>query len=170
MILDHDLFNNGFEFKTMKILEIKKDAALEAYKNTSKEGRKLLEDLFGNYQFQLITERIKTFEDVLEELNLSSIDFKVVCQHLKIDEVAYRKLRLIVQCLNEGWKPDFTDKNQEKYYPWFEVNDAGSAYALSSNAPSRANATVGSHLCFKSRELALYAGKTFDKIYTDYLL
>ena len=168
----------------MNTLEIKKDAAIEAYKNTSKEGRKLLEDLFGNYQFTSITERIKTFEDVLEELNLSPIDFKVSpidfkvspidfkvrCEYLEIDEVAYRKLRLIVQCLNEGWKPDFTDKNQEKYYPWFEVNDAGSAYALSSNAPSRANATVGSHLCFKSRELALYAGKTFDKIYTDYLL
>jgi len=154
----------------LETLEIKKDAALEAYKNASKEGRKLLKDLFGNYQFQSITDRIKTFEDVLEELNLSPIDFKVGCEYLEIDEVAYRKLRLIVQCLNEGWKPDFTDEQEYKYYPWFEVNPAGSAYAHSTHVPSYALATIGSRLCFKSRELALYAGKTFEKIYTDYLL
>ena len=154
----------------MKTLEIKKDAALEAYKNASKEGRKLLKDLFGNYQFTSITEHIKTFEDVLEELNLSPIDFEARCEYLEIDEVAYRKLRLIVQCLNEGWKPDFTDNNQAKYYPWFEVNTAGAAFASSYSAPSITIAAFGSRLCFKSRELALYAGKTFEKIYTDYLL
>jgi len=154
----------------LETLEIKKDAALEAYKNASKEGRKLLKDLFGNYQFQSITDRIKTFEDVLEELNLSPIDFKVGCEYLEIDEVAYSKLRLIVQCLNEGWKPDFTDEQEYKYYPWFEVNPPGSACASSYYAPSNTHAPIGSRLCFKSRELALYAGKTFEKIYTDYLL
>ena len=153
----------------LETLEIKKDAALEAYKNASKEGRELLKYLFGNYQFQSITDRIKTFEDVLEELNLSPIDFKVGCEYLEIDEVAYRKLRLIVQCLNEGWKPDFTDEKEYKYYPWFEVNPAGSA-RVNACSPSFALASIGSRLCFKSRELALYAGKNFEKIYTDYLL
>lgn len=43
---------------------------------------------------------------------------------------------------------------------------AGLASANSRYAPSSANADVGSRLCFKTRELALYAAKTF---YEDWL-
>lgn len=154
----------------MKTLEIKQDAAVEAYKNASQEGKKLLKDLFGDYQFQPITERIKTFQDVLKELDVDEEEFEDYSCNLTVDEYAYKKLKLIVQALNEGWKPDFKNKDEYKYYPWFEVDDAGSACAYSNTAPSHTNALIGSRLCFKSRELALYAGKTFEGIYNDYLL
>lgn len=44
--------------------------------------------------------------------------------------------------------------------------NAGFAYSISSYAPSCTRATFGSRLCFKTRELALYAAKTF---YEDWL-
>ena len=42
---------------------------------------------------------------------------------------------------------------------------AGFACAPSANAPSAADATVGSRLCFKSSALAKYAGEQFAEIY-----
>jgi len=37
-----------------------------------------------------ITDKIKTFEDVLEDNNISELDFKKSCEGLEEDEVAYR--------------------------------------------------------------------------------
>ena len=42
---------------------------------------------------------------------------------------------------------------------------AGFAYAGSTYAPSDANASIGSRLCFKSSALAKYAGEQFAEIY-----
>lgn len=111
------------------------------------------------------------------------------------DIVAYLKLRIITAALNEGWTPQFTG-DEYRYYPWFDLygerewNDlsedtkrqrgvlfsgaasygacAGFVYAYSNNAPSIAYASVGSRLCFKNRELALYAGKQFVSLWLDF--
>lgn len=47
---------------------------------------------------------------------------------------------------------------------------AGFAFAHSNSAPSYSNAIVGSRLCFKSRDLAVYAGNQFADIYLPYHL
>lgn len=112
------------------------------------------------------------------------------------DLFAYMKLRIITAALNEGWEPQFTE-GEYRYYPWFylyteeewaELDDetkergvyfggyasagayAGLVYASSNDAPSSAFADVGSRLCFKTSELAKYAGKQFADIYTDFYL
>jgi hypothetical protein len=113
-----------------------------------------------------------------------------------IDVIAYYKLRIIVAALNEGWKPQFTE-DEWRYYPYFylytqeEYNNfdeeqkadcvlfgglasngayGGFACALSSYSPSNAYSSFGSRLCFKTSELAVYAGRQFTKIYFDYLM
>lgn len=110
------------------------------------------------------------------------------------DLVAYLKLRIITAALNEGWTPQFTG-DEYRHYPWFDLygerewNDlpedtkrqrgvlfsgaasgarAGFVFATSSVAPSHASATFGSRLCFKNRELALYAGKQFASLWLDF--
>lgn len=40
----------------------------------------------------------------------------------------------------------------------------------SADAPSHADADVGSRLCFKSEALADYAAETFKELYEDYLM
>ncbi len=112
------------------------------------------------------------------------------------DLIAYYKLRIITAALNEGWEPKFTE-DEWRYSPWYllytqeewdELSEeekkggvlfggaatnganAGFVYAFSSNAPSNASAYVGSRLCFKTYELARYAGRQFAALYADYLL
>lgn len=108
------------------------------------------------------------------------------------DVVAYMKLRIICTALNEGWKPQFT-KDEWRYFPWFilytqeEIEDmdedeksrvvyrsgnnasefGGVAFAGVNNGASYAYANIGSRLAFKSRELAIYAGKQFIELYAD---
>lgn len=89
--------------------------------------------------------------------------------------IAYFKLIIIAQAINEGWEPDWNNSNEYKYTPWFEVKadkkrPAGFGFSAAGYGTWRTFTAVGSRLCFKSRELALYAGKTFTDIYIDYLL
>lgn len=112
------------------------------------------------------------------------------------DILAYLKLRIICAALNEGWEPQFTE-DEWRYYPWFtlwtedelseksdewktdrhlistgeyQTDYAGLVFAHSSNAPSHANANVGSRLCLKSDTLAVYCGKQFINIWADFCL
>ena len=108
------------------------------------------------------------------------------------DVVAYMKLRIICAALNEGREPQFT-KDEWRYFPWFvlytqeEIDDmdedeksrvvyrssydavasGGVACADASSDASSASANIGSRLAFKSRELAIYAGKQFIELYAD---
>ena len=112
------------------------------------------------------------------------------------DMLAYLKLRIICAALNEGWEPEFTEE-ETRYYPWFwlytqeeldniqdsekkarrmidtgdyQTEFAGFGYARSTNAPSDADAGIGSRLCLHSSELAIHCGKQFIKLWADYNL
>lgn len=112
------------------------------------------------------------------------------------DFYAYLKLRIICAALNEGWEPQYTE-DEWRYCPWHflytesEINDmdaderadrhmmsagdfkteyAGFACAHSHSAPSNADANVGSRLCLKSSDLAIYCGKQFIDLWADFKL
>ena len=154
----------------METLQIKKEAAITAHENAKSSGRKLLEDLFGKRTFQKdVMERIKTFDDVLAELGTPRYYFDEGSKCLTEDETAYRKVKMIVQVLNEGWMPDWNDSNQTKYYPWFDMRgSSGSGFSCDDCDGWCSFSDVGSRLCFKSRELAEYAGKQFENIYKQF--
>lgn len=145
-----------------------------------------------------VMERIKTFEDALNELGRSH---PLVCQYNNIDDVdsdlsAYLKLRIIIAALNEGWTPKFTE-DEYRYYPCFflytkdeyeklsdkeknravrfggDANNgtsAGFAVAHSDYAPSDSAAYFGSRLCLKSDTLAVYCGEQFKELWFDYYI
>ena len=154
-------------------LEITRQAAIKAHDEASTKGKTLLENLFGKRVFQKdIKERIKTFDDVIRELGDDPEEFKNAISIMEEpDEIAYVKLKLIAKALNEGWTPDWSNGEWDKWYPWFNMNDSSSAgrfsffgavYHLGSLS------VVGSRLCFKSEELATYAGTQFLDIYKDF--
>lgn len=117
-----------------KEIKISQENALNAYNNASAEGKELLEYLLGKEVFMPkdITERIKTFDDVLHEVNrlaeagdedaaILLADYESNADNIKMKEtVAYMKLCLIASALNEGWKPQFTT-NEYRWFPWFEL-------------------------------------------------
>lgn len=114
------------------------------------------------------------------------------------DLTAFLKLRIITAALNQGWAPDWTNSDEWKYYPWFclytedEYNDldaddkerccrvvgrsgsnanagGGLVCASAVYASSNSFAGSGSRLAFKTRELALYAGKQFVDLWCDFV-
>ena len=112
------------------------------------------------------------------------------------DIAAYLQLRIIAEALNEGWYPNWADEDEYKYFPWFYIYTAeewnamsdedkrrcvgcsyynsyaygGLVFAYAHNASTNSNTYSGSRLAFKSRDLAMYCGKQFIKIWADFIL
>ncbi len=146
-----------------------------------------------------ITERVKTFRDAVSILGkehpLVKEWYVVYTDNCSADLIAYLKLRIITAALNEGWEPQFTE-DEYRYYPWFalctqeewngldeeikreRVLFGGDDYRVNVGfmcvdsivAPLGANATLGSRLCFKTSDLARYAGRQFADLYADFYL
>ena len=87
---------------------------------------------------------------------------------------ALNKLFTIAQVWNkeDGFVPDFSDWNQDKWFPWFKYDEdvAGFVYAYTNNSPTTARATFGSRLCFKTSERAAQFGKQFVDLYNEVFL
>lgn len=89
--------------------------------------RNLFGDVVEEQKPENVMERIKTFEDALDELEEGHPlvtefeelqDYFTRNDNLSKDVVAYLKLRIITAALNEGWMPKFTD-DEVRYFPWF---------------------------------------------------
>ena len=151
-----------------------------------------------------VTERIKTFEDACNELGEENVlvqayrtaEFNTSGNQNDVsDVVAYLKLRVIAEALNEGWEPQFT-KDEGRWYPWFflytqeEIDkmdeekkkklwlfggdsyvgaNCGLASADSSYAWSYSHAPLSARLAVKSEALATYFGQQFIDIWSDYV-
>ena len=151
-------------------LEITKEAAIKAHDEASTKGKTLLENLFGKRVFQKdIKQRVTCLDDALRELGKDKLDFEASCVGLSEDEVAYKMLKVIAEALNEGWTPDWSNGEWDKWYPWFDFNDSSSAgrFSFRDSDYQRSLSFVGSRLCFKSEELATYAGTQFLELYRE---
>ena len=88
--------------------------------------------------------------------------------------IALNKLFTIAQAWNkeDGFVPDFSNRNQWKYFPWFTYNNdaAGFVFANAANAATYASAHFGSRLCFKSESRAEQFGKQFADLYNKVFL
>lgn len=154
----------------MSTIQINKANAIKAHRSADNTGKKLLEDLLGENHFTgKIQDRIKTFDDVLEDLGISRDNFNEQIKNDSPDEAAYKGLKLVAKCLNEGWEPDYTNSSQYKYEPRFYDYKPGFGFSHTIYVDWISSTTVGARLCFKSAELALYAGTQFREIYNNYL-
>lgn len=159
----------------MRTLQIKQDSLLVAFRNAGKEGKQVLSDLFGKQValYDNITDRVKSFEDACQVLGISTNvpEVKGLPRKHQKAIIANYKLIVIAEALNEGWKPNWQDSDEYKYYPWFDMsNPAGVGCSLTIDAASYTNASIGSRLCLKNRELAIYFGQTFTDLFNDSLL
>lgn len=159
----------------MRTLQIKQESLLVAFRNAGKEGKQVLSDLFGKQValYDNITDRVKSFEDACQVLGISTNvpEVKGLPRKHQKAIIANYKLIIIAEALNEGWKPNWQDSDEYKYYPWFDMsNPAGVGCSHANTTASHANASVGSRLCLKNRELAIYFGQTFTDLFNDSLL
>lgn len=125
--------------------------------------------------------KIKTFEAACKMLKLDPKKVLPVVsgvpKHHQEAIVAHAKLVIIAEALNteanggKTWKPDWANGEWDKYYPWFDMYmSSGSGLSYYDCVDLGSGSIVGSRLCFKSSELAKYAGKQFKKLYEQYFL
>jgi len=89
--------------KHNEILSINREDIINAYMLASDEEKTLLKQLFGEKVKPIdIKERLNNFTDVLEYHDISERDFYTSCLGLSNDEIAYKRLKLIVSAYNEG--------------------------------------------------------------------
>jgi hypothetical protein len=153
----------------MKTIEITPENAAKAFKAADDKGKALLTALLGEETFKSKSkERIETFEEALEQFSIGKAEFEEGCKGLEKDEIAYKKIKLIAKSLNNGWIPDWDNDKEYKYYPYFDMR-SGVGFSRSDCGDWYSCTDVGSRLCFKSSDLATYAGKQFESIYKDFL-
>ena len=154
-------------------LTVDKKNALRAWNEADNKGKKLLENLYGKVTFenQNVMDRIKTFEDARDETGRPDIpDFSMLPKDLRKHFEALYKMIVIVEALNEGWKPNWDDRNEYKYYPWFVMSPSAFAFCISSYVSAFALAGSGSRLALKSEQLSNYCGTQFIDLWKQFIL
>lgn len=108
--------------------------------------------------------RLEDVTRLVQSLNQSHIEALIALNELFTIAQAWNK--------EDGFVPDFSDWEQDKWFPWFDYDKdaAGFVCAGTYNAPSGADAYVGSRLCFKSSARAAQFGKQFADLYNKVFL
>ena len=114
---------------------------------------------------------IKTFEDACKALSLDVAtvipDFSGYPPKHQAAQIAHSKLVIIAEALNGGWAPDWDNNNEYKYYPYFDMEKG---FSFSNYDCIYTFSFAGSRLCFRSAEIAKYAGTQFVELYKDYFV
>lgn len=145
-----------------------------------------------------VMDRVKTFEDACIETGTDIQAFNEITKNLDKHVVTYMKLSIIVKALNEDDKFPYFTKEEWRYYPyfWLYTKDkyekmnakdrekvsrvlfrsygsadsyGGVAFAIAGDVASNTFDNVGARLAFRTRELALYAGKQFIDLYVKHI-
>jgi len=121
-----------------------------------------------------IKDKVKSFEDACKVLDITPSVPVVTGIPEKYQKplIANYQLMVIAEALNEGWTPDWSNGEWDKWYPWFNMDNSSSAgrFSFDGAAYLDSDSDVGSRLCFKSEELADYAGTQFLELYRELFL
>jgi hypothetical protein len=120
---------------------------------------------------------VKSFTEACKVLNIDPAtvlpDVSAYPQSHQNAVTAAAKLFIVVDALNDGWKPDWNDNDQEKYFAWFDlekVKNNPSGFRLNDVYCDYSHSYVGSRLCFKDRDTAEHAAKHFIDLYRNLMI
>ena len=82
--------------------------------------------------------------------------------------IALTKLTVIIEALNDGWKPDFNNSNQKKWNNVFIMENG--EFMFYDTTYDFGTMHVPSALCFKNKELGIYCKDNFIDLYKQYYL
>lgn len=182
----------------MSEIKITTEKVREAYKKGNDCVKGVLQNLFGEEVCapKNVMDRVKTFEDACIETGTDIQAFNEITKNLDEHVVTYMKLSIIVKALNEDDKFPYFTKEEWRYCPYFwlytkdeyekmnakdrekvsrvlfrSYHDAYSngGVACAGDDASGTVSAVGARLVFRTRELALYAGKQFIDLYVKHI-
>jgi len=173
-VIEYKLRKNKLKSNNMESLKISKEKAIELYPTAGKELQSIFEETFGKKTFlKDIKDMVKTIQDAID---IVGNDDKDVQEYLFLLDnknrvskytLANVALTIVAKALNEGWNPDWTNSSQYKYVVYLTDYNSGFGFSRSGYGDWRTFTYVGSRLCFKSKELSIYAGEQFRKEYND---
>jgi hypothetical protein len=153
-------------------MEITKDTAKRLYGESPEWFRAELEEEFGAEFFSPnYFENIATFEDACAKLGIKPED--VTNSTDTTEEAAYKKLKVVVRAINtdangKTWVPDWNNTDEQKWWPWFLLS-SGFGFDVSDYDFDNTITSVGSRLCFQTKEQSDYCATRFLGLYNDFL-
>jgi hypothetical protein len=121
---------------------------------------------------------IKSFEDACKKEGQDPSllpDVSMIEKGMGKTLIATYKLFVIFMAINDGWKPNWNNSNEWKYFPWFRIQadaarPSGFVFSCSNYVGWVTSSDCGSRLCTDSSEKALYIAKQFEAEYIDFIL
>lgn len=121
----------------------------------------------------------KLFEEAVKATGRpASIDLSSFPEDMREYHEAQYQMSVITEYLNDGWKPDWSNGNEPKYFPFFWYKNeikkgsgsSGFVFDNTSYYYSYTHAGDGLRLCYKSRALAELSGTEAIEIWNKILL
>lgn len=101
-------------------------------------------------------------EKLVRELNPRHVDALIALNELFTIAEAWNKA--------DGFVPDFSDNDQQKYFPWFKYDKDVAQFVLSVNMTSTYTSAFGARLCFKTADRAMQFGLRFAGLFNKFLM
>ena len=102
-------------------------------------------------------------EKLVRELNPRHVEALIALNELFTIAEAWNKA--------DGFVPDFSDKEQQKHFPWFAYDKDVARFSPSgSMSTAYISALFGERLCFKARERAKQFGLRFAGLFNKFLM
>lgn len=153
-------------------LKITLENAKQAYNNTKcQDVKNTLIALFGKKHFEPedICDTVTCIEDVFKHTGESYTEFMEKHNGLSESALNYVLLEKGIAYLNQGWKPDFNNSNQEKWFNYFDMRGSDFVFSGSDYGCVNSYASNGATLRFKNKKLAEHAAKVFFPQYRGYM-
>ena len=100
---------------------------------------------------------------LLRELNPRHVDALIALNELFTIAEAWNKA--------DGFIPDFSDKEQQKYFPWFVYDKDVARFVPCVSMPSAyISALLGARLCFKTEERSMQFAQRFAGLFNEFLM
>ena len=100
---------------------------------------------------------------LLRELNPRHVDALIAVNELFTIAEAWNKA--------DGFVPDFSDNDQQKYFPWFVYDKDVARFVPCVSMPSAyISALLGARLCFKTEERSMQFAQRFAGLFNKFLM
>lgn len=150
-----------------------KDKLLLMYENSDALGKKNLESIFGSDLFAPYTTELLEF--VKTACKNQGLDFETDIPYKTPVNGHQKALNAMAMMLigakeiRGDWEPDWDNSSQAKYFPYYNMTSSGLGFSDTGYVCWVTFTSVGSRLCFPTKQQSDKFGKMFFPITKDFL-
>lgn len=148
------------------------EAAQKRYPKATPATKKVLEEIFGKEPFIPKVEQSTKFEDyhtIFKKMKFKD-KFWLILQKRKATELtSCDMLMIIAEVLRNGWKADYSNSEQKKWFPYHQWSESASGFVFSFTAYAYTHAftVCGSRFALPDDKTAEFFGKNFLPLWND---